>query len=174
MYISQAHPRTSNQDTRKNIRARARTHTHIHATHTHTHAYISFIKKKKVNLRIIRNWSRQILSALDYLHTAFDKPIIHRDLKCDNMFINGNLGEVGACLVCTFVSAQYSTHKFGLCVQPMYDDSLCVFVHVQMNGKDAGCDSSLVPHKCICSRCSHAFMHESLCVSVHADELQRR
>jgi serine/threonine protein kinase len=54
----------------------------------------SFIKKKKVNLRIIRNWSRQILSALDYLHTAFEKPIIHRDLKCDNMFINGNLGEV--------------------------------------------------------------------------------
>lgn len=54
----------------------------------------SFIKKKKVNLRIIRNWSFQILQALDYLHTHDTKPIIHRDLKCDNMFINGNLGEV--------------------------------------------------------------------------------
>lgn len=57
----------------------------------------SFIKKKKVNLRMIRNWSRQILNALDYLHTGGSGSgvIIHRDLKCDNMFINGNLGEVG-------------------------------------------------------------------------------
>ena len=56
----------------------------------------SFIKKKKVNLRMIRNWSRQILNALDYLHTGGSGSgvIIHRDLKCDNMFINGNLGEV--------------------------------------------------------------------------------
>lgn len=30
---------------------------------------------------------------LRYLHTQ-EPPIIHRDLKCDNIFINGNHGEV--------------------------------------------------------------------------------
>ena len=53
-----------------------------------------FIKTRKVNIRTTRKWARQILEALDYLHTAFEHPIVHRDIKCDNIFINGNLGEV--------------------------------------------------------------------------------
>ncbi|XP_027773437.1 probable serine/threonine-protein kinase WNK3 isoform X1 [Solanum pennellii] len=50
-------------------------------------------KHKRVDIRALKNWSRQILEGLSYLH-GHDPPIIHRDLKCDNIFINGNQGEV--------------------------------------------------------------------------------
>jgi WNK lysine deficient protein kinase len=46
-----------------------------------------------VNIRAVKNWCRQILRGLNYLHTH-DPPVIHRDLKCDNIFINGKQGEV--------------------------------------------------------------------------------
>ncbi|KAK4493563.1 hypothetical protein RD792_017800 [Penstemon davidsonii] len=50
-------------------------------------------KHKHVDVRALKKWSRQILEGLSYLH-RHDPPVIHRDLKCDNIFINGNQGEV--------------------------------------------------------------------------------
>ncbi|GFQ02832.1 probable serine/threonine-protein kinase wnk4, partial [Phtheirospermum japonicum] len=50
-------------------------------------------KHKSVDMKAIKNWARQILRGLDYLHTH-SPPVIHRDLKCDNIFVNGNHGEV--------------------------------------------------------------------------------
>nr|GLL36801.1 probable serine/threonine-protein kinase WNK5 [Ipomoea trifida] len=46
-----------------------------------------------VNIRAIKNWVRQILEGLAYLH-SHDPPVIHRDLKCDNIFVNGHLAQV--------------------------------------------------------------------------------
>lgn len=44
---------------------------------------------------IIRRWGRQILLGIRYLHCeAAETPIIHRDLKCDNVFIHGHTGRV--------------------------------------------------------------------------------
>ncbi|CAK7355044.1 unnamed protein product [Dovyalis caffra] len=50
-------------------------------------------KHRKVDMKAVKGWARQILNGLSYLHNH-DPPIIHRDLKCDNIFINGNQGEV--------------------------------------------------------------------------------
>ncbi|KAK8973795.1 hypothetical protein V6N11_032925 [Hibiscus sabdariffa] len=44
-------------------------------------------------MKAVKSWARQILAGLVYLH-SHDPPVIHRDLKCDNIFINGNQGEV--------------------------------------------------------------------------------
>ncbi len=53
----------------------------------------SYLQKTKgpIKLKVVKGWCRQILNALLYLHTMVP-PIIHRDLKCDNIFINGNNG----------------------------------------------------------------------------------
>ena len=47
----------------------------------------------KLNARILKSWCRQILKGLMFLHTR-KPPIIHRDLKCDNIFITGPTGSV--------------------------------------------------------------------------------
>ncbi|KAI4331630.1 hypothetical protein MLD38_029802 [Melastoma candidum] len=50
-------------------------------------------KHRHVNIRAVKNWARQILKGLGYLH-GHDPPVIHRDIKCDNILVNGHLGEV--------------------------------------------------------------------------------
>ncbi|GFZ10393.1 with no lysine (K) kinase 1 [Actinidia rufa] len=44
-------------------------------------------KHKRVNVRAVKHWCRQILRGLLYLH-SHDPPVIHRYLTCDNIFAN--------------------------------------------------------------------------------------
>ncbi|CAL5381290.1 unnamed protein product [Camellia sinensis] len=50
-------------------------------------------KHRNVDIIAIKNWARQILQGLCYLHTR-DPPIVHGDLTCQNIFVNGNTGQV--------------------------------------------------------------------------------
>ena len=57
-----------------------------------------YFKKRKINLKSIKHICKQILLALNYLHN--EQNVIHRDLKCDNIFIDSNnnkivLGDLG-------------------------------------------------------------------------------
>lgn len=48
---------------------------------------------RQVPQHVRKKWAWQVLQGLIYLH-GLDPPIIHRDLKCDNIFVHGMLGEV--------------------------------------------------------------------------------
>ncbi|XP_051517989.1 serine/threonine-protein kinase WNK3-like isoform X2 [Myxocyprinus asiaticus] len=54
----------------------------------------TYLKRFKVmKPKVLRSWCRQILKGLQFLHTR-TPPIMHRDLKCDNIFITGPTGSV--------------------------------------------------------------------------------
>ena len=56
--------------------------------------FYRYLKRFKVmKPKVLRSWCRQILKGLHFLHTR-TPPIIHRDLKCDNIFITGPTGSV--------------------------------------------------------------------------------
>ncbi|KAJ3244840.1 Serine/threonine-protein kinase wnk3 [Chytriomyces hyalinus] len=54
----------------------------------------AYLKKSKgpARLPVLKKWARQILHGLNYLHSR-SPPIIHRDLKCENIFMNGYNGQ---------------------------------------------------------------------------------
>ncbi|GAB2266639.1 hypothetical protein Dimus_001633 [Dionaea muscipula] len=72
------------------------------------------LKHKSVNIRAIKHWCRQILYGLLYLH-SLEPPVIHRDLKCDNIFVNGNQGEVkiGDLGLAAILRKTYAAHCVG-------------------------------------------------------------
>ncbi|XP_047318688.1 probable serine/threonine-protein kinase WNK11 [Impatiens glandulifera] len=69
-------------------------------------------KHKHVSLKALKKWSKQILECLNYLHTH-EPCIIHRDLNCSNVFINGNIGQVkiGDLGLAAIVGKSHSAHS---------------------------------------------------------------
>ncbi|GER47735.1 protein kinase superfamily protein [Striga asiatica] len=69
-------------------------------------------KHKHVSMKALKKWSRQILKGLDYLH-RHEPCVIHRDLNCSNIFINGNVGQVkiGDFGLAAIVGKNHSAHS---------------------------------------------------------------
>lgn len=85
-------------------------------------------KHKHVDVRALKKWSRQILEGLSYLH-RHDPPVIHRDLKCDNIFVNGNQGEVkiGDLGLAAILQQARSAHSvIGKLVDDGFNLALCL------------------------------------------------
>ncbi|KAK4380811.1 UNVERIFIED_CONTAM: putative serine/threonine-protein kinase WNK11 [Sesamum calycinum] len=69
-------------------------------------------KHRHVSIQALKKWAVQILRGLDYLHTH-EPCIIHRDLNCSNIFINGNIGKVkiGDLGLATVVGKSHAAHS---------------------------------------------------------------
>ncbi|KAG2448512.1 hypothetical protein HYH02_006403 [Chlamydomonas schloesseri] len=69
-------------------------------------------RHKLADVPAIKRWAWQILQGLVYLH-GHNPPIIHRDLKCDNIFVDGSsgvvkIGDLGLVTLCKDFSAPQS------------------------------------------------------------------
>ena len=89
---------------------------------------------REMKPRVLQRWSRQILRGLHFLHSRVP-PILHRDLKCDNVFITGPTGSVkiGDLGLATLKRASFAksvigeSHQEGPChsyLPPQSEESL--------------------------------------------------
>jgi len=54
---------------------------------------LEYIMNRDITLGRVKEFCRQILTALHYLHSQRE-PVIHRDLKCDNIFIDASMNHI--------------------------------------------------------------------------------
>ncbi|KAK4375680.1 hypothetical protein RND71_006357 [Anisodus tanguticus] len=115
-------------------------------------------KHKKFDVRALKNWSRQILEGLSYLH-GHDPPIIHRHLKCDNIFINGNQGEVKigdlglAAILCKARAAHSVIGTPEFMAPELYEEEYNELVDIYAFGM---CLPELVTFEYPCVECANA------------------
>ncbi|CAD59142.2 Serine/threonine-protein kinase WNK [Caenorhabditis elegans] len=90
---------------------------------------------KRINIKVLKSWCRQILKGLSFLHTR-NPPVIHRDLKCDNIFITGTTGSVkiGDLGLATLKNKSFAKSVIGTpefmapeMYEEMYDESVDVY-----------------------------------------------
>ncbi|XP_077066991.1 serine/threonine-protein kinase WNK1 isoform X2 [Siphateles boraxobius] len=96
----------------------------------------TYLKRfKEMKIKVLRSWCRQILKGLHFLHTR-SPPIIHRDLKCDNIFITGPTGSVkiGDLGLATLKRASFAKSVIGTpefmapeMYEEKYDESVDVY-----------------------------------------------
>ncbi|RDX61661.1 Serine/threonine-protein kinase WNK1, partial [Mucuna pruriens] len=113
-------------------------------------------KHKRVNIRAVKHWCRQILRGLLYLH-SLDPPVIHRDLKCDNIFVNGNQGQVkiGDLGLAAILRKSHAAHCVGtpeFMAPEVYEESYNELVDIYSFGM---CVLEMVTFEYPYSECSH-------------------
>lgn len=92
-----------------------------------------------MKIKVLRSWCRQILKGLHFLHTR-SPPIIHRDLKCDNIFITGPTGSVkiGDLGLATLKRASFAKSVIGMTLYTTKHRFSVLFVSTRCAGLLAG------------------------------------
>ncbi|XP_077475274.1 serine/threonine-protein kinase WNK4-like isoform X3 [Stigmatopora argus] len=90
---------------------------------------------RPVKLKLLQRWSFQILKGLHFLHSR-NPPILHRDLKCDNVFITGpsasvKIGDLGLATLkkASFAKSVIGTPEFMApeMYEEKYDEAVDVY-----------------------------------------------
>nr|XP_015822418.2 serine/threonine-protein kinase WNK4 isoform X2 [Nothobranchius furzeri] len=90
---------------------------------------------RPMKLKLLQRWSIQILKGLHFLHSR-SPPILHRDLKCDNIFINGptasvKIGDLGLATLkkASFAKSVIGTPEFMApeMYEEKYDEAVDVY-----------------------------------------------
>uniref|UniRef100_A0A3P9LHL6 Protein kinase domain-containing protein n=1 Tax=Oryzias latipes TaxID=8090 RepID=A0A3P9LHL6_ORYLA len=91
--------------------------------------------KRHAQPRLLQRWSFQVLRGLHFLHSR-SPPIIHRDLKCDNIFITGpsasvKIGDLGLATLkkASFAKSVIGTPEFMApeMYEEKYDEAVDVY-----------------------------------------------
>jgi WNK lysine deficient protein kinase len=113
-------------------------------------------KLKYPRLKLIKYWIKEILKGLIYLHNR-NPPIIHRDIKCENIFINSQdgtikIGDLGfSCLMMEsyaksflgtpeFMAPEVYKGKYGLKAD-IYSLGMCVLEIVTLEKPYKECEN---------------------------------
>ncbi|XP_061906366.1 serine/threonine-protein kinase WNK4-like isoform X3 [Entelurus aequoreus] len=90
---------------------------------------------RQMKLKLLKRWSFQILKGLHFLHSRCP-PILHRDLKCDNIFITGpsasvKIGDLGLATLkkASFAKSVIGTPEFMApeMYEEKYDEAVDVY-----------------------------------------------
>ncbi|XP_039973799.1 serine/threonine-protein kinase WNK4-like [Xiphias gladius] len=90
---------------------------------------------RQMKLKLLQRWSFQILKGLQFLHSRCP-PILHRDLKCDNIFITGpsasvKIGDLGLATLkkASFAKSVIGTPEFMApeMYEEKYDEAVDVY-----------------------------------------------
>ncbi|KAM9394018.1 serine/threonine-protein kinase WNK4 [Pholidichthys leucotaenia] len=90
---------------------------------------------RQMKLKLLQRWSLQILKGLQFLHSR-SPPILHRDLKCDNIFITGpsasvKIGDLGLATLkkASFAQSVIGTPEFMApeMYEEKYDEAVDVY-----------------------------------------------
>ena len=108
-------------------------------------------------LKVIKGWCKEILNGLIYLHEQKPHPIIHRDLKCDNIFINSNSGEIriGDLGLSTPMQNSYTNSVLGtpeFMAPELYEESYGTKVDIYAFGM---CVLEMITLECPYKECSN-------------------
>ncbi|XP_067333141.1 serine/threonine-protein kinase WNK4-like isoform X2 [Channa argus] len=90
---------------------------------------------RQMKLKLLQRWSFQILKGLQFLHSRCP-PVLHRDLKCDNIFITGptasvKIGDLGLATLkkASFVKSVIGTPEFMApeMYEEKYDEAVDIY-----------------------------------------------